>query len=136
MLILWVLIYFLKISDKLCVIYRSWNIIFTLYHLSVANDPQRVELLNNIFCKKIWPLKRQLHKVVEHTQTIRGQQPTDCLSVFDQFVGLKNPMNSLKKNPINFDLKDIVQFFSLLHCCIWKTFWMTLHSLQHYSSWR
>ena len=26
--------------------------------------------------------------MVKHTQTIRGQQPTNCLSVFDHFVGL------------------------------------------------
>ena len=26
--------------------------------------------------------------MVKHTQTIRGQKPTNCLSVFDHFVGL------------------------------------------------
>ena len=26
--------------------------------------------------------------MVKHTQTIRRQQPTNCLSVFDHFVGL------------------------------------------------
>ena len=26
--------------------------------------------------------------MVKHTQTIRGQQPTNCLSVFDHFMGL------------------------------------------------
>ena len=26
--------------------------------------------------------------MVKHTQTIRWQQPTNCLSVFDHFVGL------------------------------------------------
>ena len=26
--------------------------------------------------------------MVKHTQTIRQQQPTNCLSVFDYFVGL------------------------------------------------
>ena len=26
--------------------------------------------------------------MVKHTQTIRRQQPTNCLSVFDYFVGL------------------------------------------------
>ena len=29
------------------------------------------------------PFKRQLHKMVKHTQTFRRQQPTNCLSVFD-----------------------------------------------------
>ena len=41
------------------------------------------------------PFKRQSHKMVKHTQTIRRQQPTNCLSVYDHFVklafrGLKN----------------------------------------------
>ena len=32
--------------------------------------------------------KSQSHKMVKHTQTIRRQKPTNCLSVFDHFVGL------------------------------------------------
>ena len=28
------------------------------------------------------------HKMVKHTQTIRRLLPTNCLSVFDQFVGM------------------------------------------------
>ena len=32
--------------------------------------------------------ERQPHKMVKHTQTIRQQQPTNFLSVFDHFVGL------------------------------------------------
>ena len=34
------------------------------------------------------PFKRQLHKIVKHTQIIRWKQPTNCLSVFNHFVGL------------------------------------------------
>ena len=30
----------------------------------------------------------QRHKLVKHNQTIHRQQPTNCLSVFDHFVGL------------------------------------------------
>ena len=33
-------------------------------------------------------LKCQPHKMVKHTQTIRRLLPTNCLSVFDHFVGL------------------------------------------------
>ena len=33
-------------------------------------------------------LKRQLHKMVKHTQTIRQFLPKNCLSVFDHYVGL------------------------------------------------
>ena len=35
-----------------------------------------------------YPFKRQFHKMVKHTQTIRGKLPTNCLSGFDHFVGL------------------------------------------------
>ena len=38
--------------------------------------------------KDIYPLKRQPHKMVKHTQTIRQQQPTNFLSVFDLLVKL------------------------------------------------
>ena len=34
------------------------------------------------------PLKGQSHRMVKHTQTIRRQQPTNCLSDFDHFVNL------------------------------------------------
>ena len=34
------------------------------------------------------PFKRQPHKMVKHTQTIRQMLPTSCLSLFDHFVGL------------------------------------------------
>ena len=34
------------------------------------------------------PFKRQPHKLVKHNQAIRRQQPTNCLSVFDNFVRL------------------------------------------------
>ena len=32
--------------------------------------------------------KRQPHKMVKDTQTVRRLLPTNCLSVFDYFVGL------------------------------------------------
>ena len=32
--------------------------------------------------------KHQPHKMVKHTQTIRRLLPTNCLNVFDHFVGL------------------------------------------------
>ena len=35
----------------------------------------------------IYPLNYETHKMVKHTQTIRRQQPTICLSGFDPFVG-------------------------------------------------
>ena len=34
------------------------------------------------------PLKRQPHKMVKHTQVIRRQKLTNCLSVFDHFAEL------------------------------------------------
>ena len=38
-------------------------------------------------CRKIVN-KRKPHEMVKHTQTIRWQYPTNCLSVFDHFWGL------------------------------------------------
>ena len=35
-----------------------------------------------------WVFKRQPHKMAKHTQAIRRQQQTSCLSVFDHFVRL------------------------------------------------
>ena len=32
--------------------------------------------------------KLQPHKMVKHTQIIRRQQPNNCLSVFDHYLGL------------------------------------------------
>ena len=37
--------------------------------------------------------------MVKHTQTIRRLLPTNCLSVFDHFVGLV--LKGLKKNKVN-----------------------------------
>ena len=34
------------------------------------------------------PLSANPAKLQKHTQTIRRQKPTNCLSVFDHFVGL------------------------------------------------
>ena len=34
-------------------------------------------------------LNRQPHKMVKHIQTIHRQMPTNCLSVFDHFVGME-----------------------------------------------
>ena len=37
---------------------------------------------------------RQHHKMIKHSQETRRQKPTNCLSVFDHFVGL--PLKGLK----------------------------------------
>ena len=34
------------------------------------------------------PFKCQPHRMVKHTQSVRRLLPTNCLSVFDHFVGL------------------------------------------------
>ena len=39
--------------------------------------------------KKVNSLKRQLHKMVKHTQAIRRLLPKNCLIVFGHFVGLE-----------------------------------------------
>ena len=38
--------------------------------------------------KKVNSFKYQPHKMVKHTQTVRRQKQTNCLSVFDHFVEL------------------------------------------------
>ena len=45
-----------------------------------------VEFLNS--SQTNLPLKRQPHKMVKNTQTIYRLLPTNCLSIFDHFVGL------------------------------------------------
>ena len=53
---------------------------FFFFHISSG------EILNNMECLE--PFKRQPHKMVKHTQTICQLLPTNCLSMFDYFVGL------------------------------------------------
>ena len=65
-----------------------------------------------------WLFKLQPHKMVKHTQTIRRQQPTNCLSVFDHFVGL-----ALKR------LKKIKILFSILTKWIHGRFGKSLNSV-------
>ena len=45
-------------------------------------------LNKNVRTTVCYPFKRQPLKMVKHTLTIRLQQPTNCLSAFDHFVGL------------------------------------------------
>ena len=35
-----------------------------------------------------WTFRRQPHKMIKHTQMIHPQEPTNCLSVFDHFMGI------------------------------------------------
>ena len=43
------------------------------------------------------PYKHQPHKIIKYTQTIRRQQPTNCLTAFDRFVGLALKGLNIKK---------------------------------------
>ena len=45
----------------------------------------------------------QSQKMVQHTQTIRWLLPTNCLSVFDHFVGL--PLEGFKLIKLSFLVK-------------------------------
>ena len=47
-----------------------------------------MSLVNCVFTILGERFKRQSHKMVKHTQTVRREQPTKCLSVFDHFVNL------------------------------------------------
>ena len=57
-------------------------------YFSQAVDNWRDTILVCFYCLLIYPFKRQHHKKVKYTETIRRQQPTNCLSVFDHFVKL------------------------------------------------
>ena len=46
------------------------------------------EWVLNMLLMNDYPFKRQPYKMVKHTQTIRRLVLTNCLSVFDHFVGL------------------------------------------------
>ena len=53
--------------------------------------------------KQPWykPSKRQPHKMVKNTKTIRRQKPTNCLSVFDHFLVLAlKGVNTLLTKPL------------------------------------
>ena len=75
---------------------------------------------NDAFFKEaLWhqPFKRQSYKMVKHTQTIRQQQLTNCLSVFDHFVKLvlkglsliKDTQKQLNKKNKSYLLFDFTQ---------------------------
>ena len=60
------------------------------------------------------PFKRQPHTMVKHTQTIRWQQPTHCLSVFDHFLWLA--LKGLKYNAFSVRfLKCVGPFWDIMH---------------------
>ena len=50
---------------------------------------QHFQSCSQVLLKNLsWSFKRQPYKMVKHTQTIRWQQPKNCLNVFEHFVGL------------------------------------------------
>ena len=54
--------------------------------------------------------KRQPHKMVKQTQTVRRLLPTNCLSVFDHFVGLAlKGLKSLTSTGISHSFMHILQ---------------------------
>ena len=76
---------------------------FTWSKLSFISKTLLVEqitwvTLEEFRCWYYQPYKRQPHKMVKHTQTIRRQNPTNCLSVSDHFLPLA--LKGLKINLI------------------------------------
>ena len=57
-----------------------------------------------LFEEELKPLKRQPHKMVKHTQTIRRQKRMNCLTVFGHFVRLaiKGLKTNMPKNIARF----------------------------------
>ena len=54
-----------------------------LNHIEHVNSPVSVVLTCTVLT-----LSTPAHKMLKHTKTIRRLLPTNCLSVFDHFVGL------------------------------------------------
>ena len=48
----------------------------------------KLKKIKKLIKKRNYPFKHQTHEIVKHIQTIRREQPTNCLSVLDHFVGL------------------------------------------------
>ena len=71
-----------------------------------------------IFCS-FYLFRHQPHKMVKHTQTICWLLPTDCLSVFDHFVGLAFKRlnviifvyNGLKQSLILFEKNEFIALY-------------------------
>ena len=53
----------------------------------IDSDILLAQLQSSIEIEIYEPFKHQTHRMVKHTQTICRKQPTNCLSVFDHFVG-------------------------------------------------
>ena len=64
-----------------------WNAPFNITGIRPAMWNASLDFIGILFLIHE-PFTRQPHKMVKHTQTIRRQQRTNCLSVFDHFVGL------------------------------------------------
>ena len=79
------------ISRKISGSQFSWIfylVLCSIFHVQLLLS--KLFLLAKLGCKKYYlsAFKRQPHKIVKQTQPIRRLLPTNCLSVFDHFVGL------------------------------------------------
>ena len=72
------------------------------------------------------PFKRQPHKIAKHTQRIRRLLPTNCLSVFDPFVGLVLKRLTVNSGVYIFEFEHMktinwTHFTPIFHFCTsWK----------------
>ena len=66
------------------------------FHFIKTNNPSHKHLFSWLHENSINSFKHQLHKMVKHTQIICRLLPTNCLSVFDHFMGLA--LNELNAN--------------------------------------
>ena len=70
------------------------------------------------------PLSANPAKWSKHTQTIRRQEPTNCLSVFDYFVGLTlNGVNILDSKKLLGTNQILPKFMLQLIFCVSLTAW-------------
>ena len=73
---------------------------------------KRIGIHSSNYQKILATSKRQPHKMIKYTQIIRWQQPTNCLSESDHFVGLA--LKASRQNIVYHFYRSM--FFIALYC--------------------
>ena len=87
------------------------------------NSQVSCSMFNRVLNTSLYTFKRQPHKMLQHTQTIRRQKRTSCLSVSDQSLRLVLKRLSFfrycqvtwKKRPRSFNIKKNWSYILVQH---------------------
>ena len=80
-----------EVALLLCCFYYTVTHIRSMFPFSNQRKRQKISgfmMFSRVIEMEHYPFKRQLHSMVKHPQAIPRHQPTNCLSVFNHFVGL------------------------------------------------